>query len=85
LLVIVDVKTRRLYYLLWGWASGRKEFRDMRRFIIAKVGSGAYLYREDDLVRKVLLYTQRNYEKGKLRVYRVDDEEVDLTKPLTGQ
>ena len=82
-LVVGDHKSRSLMMVLWSWASGNKRYRDMRSYIVEKLGPGTYLYREDDRVREVLGAIQWKYgkdgsSKNRLRVMRIAETEVDL-------
>jgi hypothetical protein len=74
-LVFGDHKNSSLRTLLWGWASGKKGLRNMRMFLIEKLGQGYYLYEEDEWVMRVLLHHLVNQPRGALRVMRV--REVD--------
>jgi hypothetical protein len=82
-LVVCDHGNSSLMMVLWGWASGKKGYRDMRRYIVEKLGPGTYVYREDEVVSRALYDIQWKYgrdESGKnrLRVLRVGESDVDL-------
>jgi hypothetical protein len=53
----------------------------MRPHLVAKLSGGVYLYQENDYVRRVLRANQGNYPKD-MRVMRVTEMSVDLSKPL---
>ena len=86
-LVVADHGNSSLMMVLWGWASGKKRYKDMRRFIVEKLGPGTYIYREDEEVKRALYNIQWRYgkdESGKnrLRVLRVAESDVDLLKEI---
>ena len=86
-LVVADHGNSSLMMVLWGWASGKEGYRDMRRFIVEKLGPGTYVFREDDEVTKALYNIQWKYGKDKsgkclLRVLRVAESDVDLLKEI---
>ena len=86
-LVVADHGNSSLMMVLWGWASGKKRYKDMRRFIVERLGPGTYIYREDEEVKRALYNIQwkyGKYESGKnrLRVLRIEESDVDLLKEI---
>ena len=62
-LVVADHGNSSLMMVLWGWASGKKRYKDMRRFIVERLGPGTYIYREDEEVKRALYNIQWRYGK----------------------
>lgn len=67
--------------ILWGWAVGR-ERPYLKQLIVTKVAPGVYLFKEDDLLKRIIIYAKARWGKDYFRVMRVTDDDVDFDKPL---
>ena len=65
------------------WVSGAENHRDMRRYLVARLGGAVYLYREVEEVRVALRRFAKKYnspEHTKLRVFRTSGILVNLAR-----